>query len=450
MRFQIQPGAVRRSRRGAILLAASVAISALAACDSLLNVSSPSRIPAKTVETPANAVLLASGAQSDFSCALGSFIALGGELTDEFEDATLTAARWVYDQRSVPSDGGERYAASDCDNEGTYVPINRARESADNLIRIITGATPAEMPPGVSRDSLIGVMSAYAGYSRVMLGEMFCSSVISTVNADGTINFGSELTPAQMFASADSMFTRAITLAQAANDQATLAMAYEGRARTRLDLGNYAAAAADAQNVPPNFTFSMDESTINSRRTNRVWAESNTTATASSVGPRYQHMRYPNTPAGKPDPRVVADSLNTPPIRSGLIQWAQMKYTDGATPLPVARGVEAQLIIAEADVQGGNPSGAIGIINALHEAVGLPDYVGPTDQASVLNAVIDERSRALWLEGQRLYDVIRYNIQLDPPEGAPYRNGGTYGPSGAKLCLLLPDNERQGNPKLGG
>src|SRR5574337_756136 len=145
MRFQIQPGAVRRSRRGAILLAASVAISALAAFDSLLNVSSPSRIPAKTVETPANAVLLASGAQSDFSCALGSFIALGGELTDEFEDATLTAARWVYDQRSVPSDGGERYAASDCDNEGTYVPINRARESADNLIRIITGATPAEM-----------------------------------------------------------------------------------------------------------------------------------------------------------------------------------------------------------------------------------------------------------------------------------------------------------------
>lgn len=448
MPFQIQPGAVHRSRRGARFLGAAVVLATLMACDSLLNVSSPSRIPAKPIETASNSVLLASGAEADFDCALGSFIVVGGELTDEFEDATETAARWIVDRRAVPSDGGERYAAADCDGGGTYIPINRARESADNLIRILTAATDADMPSGVSRDSLIGVMSAYAGYARVMLGEMFCSSVISTLNPDGSITFGTEMTPAQMFASADSMFTAAIAAAQTDGDQVTLNMAYVGRARTRLDLGDYAAAAADAELVPSTFDFKVDESTINSRRTNRIWAESNLTSTASSVGPRYQNMRYPANPAGKLDPRVKAVQLNTPPLSNGLVQWAQLKYADGATAIPVARWAEAQLIIAEADARANDVNGAIGIINELHAAVGLDNYSGPTDQASVLAAVIDERSRELFLEGQRLGDVIRNNITLDPPEGTAYRNGGKYGPSGNKLCLLLPDNEKQGNPNF--
>jgi len=81
--------------------------------------------------------------------------------------------------------------------------------------------------------------------------------------------------------------------------------------------------------------------------------------------------------------------------------------------------------------------------------VGLSNYVGSTNADSVLAAVIDERSRELWLEGQRLYDVIRNNLDIEPAAGTPYRNGGVYGPAGAQLCLQLPDNERQNNPNLG-
>lgn len=448
MPIHIQPGAARRSRRGATLLGAAVVLSALMACDSLLDVSSPSRIPAAPLENAANVVLLANGAKGDFDCALGSFIVVGGILTDELEDATQTAARWIVDRRAVPGDGGERYAANGCTTGGTYIPINQARESADNVIRILQSATDADMPPGVSRDSLVAVMSAYGGYARVMLGEMFCSSVVSTLNPDGTITFGTELTPEQMFASADSMFSQAITLAQASGDQVTLNMAYVGRARARLDMGNYPDAAADAALVPAGFEYDADQSTINDVRTNRVWDESNLTSVASSVGPRYQDMRYPATPSGTLDPRVKAVQLNAPPLTNGLVQWVQLKYDNGAAPLPIARGVEAQLIIAEADARANDTDGAIGIIDDLHADAGLPAYSGATDQASVLAAVIDERSRALFLEGQRLYDVIRNDIQLDPPQGAAYRNGGQYGPSGAGLCLLLPDNEKQGNPNF--
>lgn len=435
----------RRSRQGIVLFGAALLLGALAACNSLLDVPVPSRIPAGPLETPANAVLLANGAIADFDCALGSFIIVGGELTDELEDATATAARWVYDKRSVPTDQ-QLYAIADCDDEGTYIPSNRARESADNVLRILENATDEQLPSGVSRDSLIATLAAYAGYARIQLGEMFCSSVISTLNPDGTITYGTELTPQQMFQSADSSFTLAISTAQASgNNQDALEMAYIGRARSELDQGLWDDAKADAGQVSDdmNYEHVSTASATTPRRENRVWAENNSVSIASSVGPRYQNMTY----LGVPDPRVpTAATKDT--SESKLAEWEQLKYPDVSTSIPVAKWSEAELIIAEADVRDGDPASAITIINTLHARAGLPPYAGATDQASVLNQVIEERSRELFLEGQRLYDVIRNNLSLEPAPGSPYRNGGTYGADGSQLCLKLPDIERQNNPNL--
>lgn len=435
----------RRSRQGIVLFSAALLLSALAACDSLLDVPVPSRIPAGPLETPANAVLLTNGAIGDFDCALGSFIIVGGQLTDELEDATETAARWVYDKRAVPTDQ-QLYAIADCDDEGTYIPSNRARESADNVLRILQNATDDQMPNGVSRDSLIATLAAYAGYARIQLGEMFCSSVISTLNPDGSITYGTELTPAQMFQSADSSFTLAITTAQASgNNQDALEMSYIGRARAELDQGLWDAAKADAQQVEGDVNYehvSTASGTV-PRRENRVWSESNSVGVASSVGPRYQNMTY----NGVPDPRVPAKDFGQL-SESGLEEWEQLKYPDVSTSIPIAKWSEAELIIAEADVRDGDPASAITIINALHARAGLPPYVGGVDQASVLAQVIEERSRELFLEGQRLYDVIRNNLSLQPAPGSPYRNGGQYGADGSQLCLKLPDIERANNPNL--
>lgn len=434
----------RRSRQGILLFGAALLLSALAACDSLLDVPVPSRIPAGPLETPANAVLLTNGAIGDFDCALGSFIIVGGELTDELEDATETAARWVYDKRSVPTDQ-QLYAIADCDGEGTYIPTNRARESADNVLRILQNATDAQVPTGVSRDSLIATLAAYAGYARIQLGEMFCSSVISTLNPDGSITYGTELTPQQMFQSADSSFTLAITTAQAVgNNEDALEMAYIGRARSELDQGLWDAAKADAGQVTDvNYEHVSTASGTIPRRENRVWAENNSVGIASSVGPRYQNMTYD----GVPDSRVPTVAFNQT-SESGVHEWEQLKYPDVSTSIPVAKWSEAQLIIAEADVRDGDPASAITIIDELHLRAGLPPYSGLTDQTSVLNQVIEERSRELFLEGQRLYDVIRNNLSLLPAPGSPYRNGGQYGPDGSQLCLKLPDIERANNPNL--
>lgn len=434
----------RRSRQGIVLFGAALLFSGLVACNSLLDVPVPSRIPATPAETPANAVLLTNGAIADFDCALGSFIITGGELDDELEDATATAARWVYDKRVVPTDQ-ELYAINDCDDEGTYIPSNRARESADNVLRILEAATDDQVPSGISRDSLIATLAAYAGYARIQLGEMFCSSVISTVNADGTIDYGTELTPQQMFQSADSSFTLAITTAQSVNNPAALEMAFLGRARAELDQGLYDAAKADAEQVAGdvNFEAVSTASGTTVRRENRVWAENNSISVSSSVGPRYQNMKYD----GVADPRVPTAAFGQT-SESGIPEWRQLKYSDVGTSIPIAKWSEAELIIAEADARDGDTGDAIGIINTLHDRAGLPHYVGATDQDAVIAQVIDERSRELFLEGQRLYDVIRNNLSLEPAPGTPYRNGGNYGPDGSALCLKLPDIERANNPNL--
>jgi hypothetical protein len=64
--------------------------------------------------------------------------------------------------------------------------------------------------------------------------------------------------------------------------------------------------------------------------------------------------------------------------------------------------------------------------------------------------VREERRRELFLEGQRLGDIIRFDITMTPPAGTPYPvKGGLYGTDrGSQLCFPLPDVERNNNPNI--
>jgi hypothetical protein len=85
-------------------------------------------------------------------------------------------------------------------------------------------------------------------------------------------------------------------------------------------------------------------------------------------------------------------------------------------------------------------------INALRTAAGLQGYSGATDAASIQALIIDERRRALFLEGFRNYDMQRFNVPFNPAVGVAFPNkGGTYGNT---RCLPLPDVERFNNPNI--
>lgn len=411
-------------RRGLLLLGVAASAGACSVSD-LLDVETPDRIPAEGLAVPGNAQLLVNGAVGDFECAYGAYVALSGVMAGELTDATQTAARWPYDRRNV-SPNETLYSTADCAALGIYMPISRARWAADNILQRLQEWSDAEVQ---NRQALIAKSAAFAGYSYLLLGEGFCSAAVDE---------GPELTTQQLLQAAVQRFTTAIQAAEAAGATDLLNLALVGRARANLGLGQGAQAVADAQRVPVNFVYTVTASATTPRRYNRIFAqngEGSTGGTALSVAPGYREVTF----AGVADPRVdVRDAKRV--ATDGTPIFFQTKYASLSTPLPLATGDEARLIIAE--VQGGQT--AVDIINAFHQRAGIPEFT-PSSPEAIAGQVIEERRRELFLEGHRFFDIRRFDLALDPAPGTPYRKGGLYG---SDRCFPLPDVERRNNPLI--
>ena len=415
----------RGALRAGLWLAAALA---LAACDSLLDVEAPSRIPAEALDDPSTATLLLSGAIGDFECAFQSYVVMGGLVGEELVDATQTADRWPYDRRAVdPSD--RRYGEFACTALGVYTPLSTARWAAENALSKLQGWTDEQV---AGRAVLVATAAAYSGYSHLLLGEGFCSGVL----LDESLEAGGEVPRADVLRRAVARFDQAVTGAQAAGNADVLNMALVGRARARLDLGDKAGAAADARLVTASYAKTVTASTIASRRENRV-VEQNNNSQSVTIGPSYRSLAF----GGVADPRVrVTDTGRN--ATDGNRIWVQTKYATLATGVPLATWDEAQLIIAE--VEGGQS--AVNIINMFHTRAGLPAFTS-TDAAAIQAQVVEERRRELFLEGQHLGDIIRYNLALTPATGTAFPKGGTYG---STTCLPLPNIEKLNNRNITG
>jgi hypothetical protein len=413
----------------------------VSACDdplsSLLHAKNPGTITSSFYTNPANAALIVEGAQGDLHCALGNYIVGGGQVADELTDGELE--RYDYDRRTA-NPAGDDYATATCASAlavtgvGVYTPLSTARWSADNAHRSVQAFSATDVP---GRGALLAVASAYAGYGRLLLGEAMCTAALD----EGPI-----LKRAQLWALADSEFTLALSEAQAANADSIVNLALVGRARARIDLAtnpegpvtaDAAAAAADAAQVPAGFVWNANFSATNQSYSNPPY-EWITVFDYVSVKEYFWHLTF----NGVDDPRV---SLNYTGqfTHDGITPWVEpLKYPSPTTPIPLARSTEAQLIVAE--VQGGQT--AVNIINALHSAAGLPAF-SSNDQTTIHNQVIEERRRELFLESQRLNDMIRFHVPFVPATGTPFKHGGTYGTT---TCFPIPFVETQNNPNAGG
>lgn len=422
-------------RAARALLAAALLAGPLAACEDLLDIDPPSRVPAEGIETPGNAQLLVNSAVGDFECALGSYIVMGALIGEELEDALQTADRFPYDRRRFTS-SDRRYAVNDCDALGVYMPLQRARASADNAARLLEGWTDAEVR---DRTALLATAYAYAGYALVLLGEGFCEGTISSLDAAGSPVYGTLMTRDQLQAAAEERFTKA--LAQPGISDNVRYLALLGRARSRLNRGQYAAARADAALVPASWEgIAATAGNEETRRQNRVWAQVDSLGNnnSTSIGEPYRALN---------DPRVSVKNKNrASPVGRPL--WGQRKYTRAESPLPITRYAEAQLIIAEADIRAGGTAeleSARQILNIYRARGNQADIAPGATQAELLAALVDQRRREFFLEGRHLGDAIRFGLALQPAADTPYFNGGTYGTS---LCLPLPDVERDNNPNI--
>lgn len=427
----LRPRARRTALSVAVMIAAATVVAACST-DDLLEVETPANVPVGMIEDPANAALMVNSAVADFECALGSTIAVQGIISDELADAQLGAAAWPYDRRDANTQTNGSYGTNPCTNNqtpGIYNPLSTARWSTDHALTNLTTWTDAQVP---NRQALIARAAAYAGFSYSLMGMSMCSAAF---------DLGPEVNQQGMFTLAEERFTQAITAAQAAGpgSASILNAAYVGRARVRLLLGNKAGAAADAALVPAGFVLNAANDASDNRLMNRIFQVTQQGG-FYSVEPLSRNL---TTEKGEVDPRSTSRLTTTRAQDARTPIWLPEKYPAQASPTPIASYKEAQLIIAEA--QGG--AQAVTIINAMRAAVGLQPYTGPTDAASVQNVIIDERRRALFVEGFRNYDMARFNLPFNPPVGAPFPNkGGSYGNT---RCLPLPDVERFNNPNIG-
>jgi hypothetical protein len=422
-------------RRGALSLAGlALAAGLFVGCNTsrLLDVTTPNQVPVSVLDEPANAALMINSMVGDYQCAHGSAVVVEALIAGEMNDAQLGAAQWDYARRTANALTNGVYGTAGCASNqapGIYLPLATARYDADHAVSNLKTWTDAQVP---GRTALLAVANLYAGFSYSFLGMAMCQAAFDN---------GPAVNQKGMFALAEQRFTDAIAAAQTAGADSVRFAAYVGRARVRLYQGNTAGASADAQLVPKGFVMNASTSGTAVRLYNRVYAVTKQFG-FYSIPSFSQNMKTEN---GEVDPRSATQLAGTRSANNNqTIVYAANKYIAGdAAPLPLARYEEAQLILAE--VQGG--AQAVGIINAMRAGVGLQLYVGPVDAASIQNLVIDERRRALFLEGSRNYDIERFKIPFNPPVGDNFPvGGGTYGNT---TCLPLPDVEKNNNPSLG-
>lgn len=404
--------------RGCSAALALGSLQLLQACQGVLDVSLPGKVPASALASPGLSTTLVNGAQADFECAFSEYVHDTGLWSNETLNSSANGEVVGWGARLSTNDNGIlpcQTAAATLGNYALYVPLQTARVQAENAIVTLDGFTDAQVP---TRTVLTATAALYAGFTYTLLGEAYCQMATGPEPL---------ITPAATLALAETRLTRAIDLATTANNAALLNAARVGRARVRLDLKNYTGAASDAKLVTPSsFVFSATYNTQPVRRYNTTVAAGTINA-HETIAPEYRGLTVgtvadARVPVIKDPTRLNGQDGVTP-------LWIQKKYTALDSPLPVATWDEAQLIIAEAE-----PASAITAINNVRTKYNLPAYTGTGSLADIQ----EERRRTLFLDGHRLGDMLRYGI---PFATGKNQKGVSYG---NLTCLPLPSSETNG------
>lgn len=412
----------------------------LGGCDTLTDVQPNDKtVPADELENPSSFQARLVGAQADFFFAYDMAIAWQGLYTDELYDPGNS----VEQRRVLPSNatiGSVDEAPEGID--GLWTPMQRAAFVTNDLQGDIKDENFPEQVPDPENSPQLARVSLFAGYAKVILADLFCALAFE--------GDGPELSPAETYQQVVEDFTEAIEAEEA--DPEIQNAAYVGRARAHLQLGNEQQAVEDAEAVPRGFEYVPNAFSTNSQREqNDLW-NMLTDSQRFTVDPRFRDMVIDGT--GTPEPRVEVFQDPDDPfgVDGSTPQYQAEKYSSPTSPIRVASWVEAQYIIAE--VEGGQT--AVDIINDVRDEQGIAETFSSSDEIVIRNKLMDERRRALFLEGQRMGDLRRYldkfgadtlpdegrfptgeDVDIDPP--SEYEDG---------VCFPLPDAERETNPDI--
>jgi len=424
--------ALRLTRWLVLAIGLSLPLTSCNTLDDLISVEAPSQVAAEDLDNPANADLLVNSAVNDFRCALVHFISAGAYVGNEWGVGGDTGGGsyvWYDGRVFEPTGWTSMYATGDCAGTApnVYEPLSTARWMADDALDRLDEWGDEQVP---NRTELTATAAAMSGYSLTLMGEGMCSIAL---------DLGPEMMPDEVFAEAEDRFTRAIEAATAVGDDEMLNLARVGRARARLNMGDGDGAASDAALVPEDFSFEFAYSSQDASTENKIYALMERELMAT-VEPMYRNMTF----QGQPDPRVQAMDLGLLGPGTQIEIWSTPKYSSLDAPVPVATWEEAQLILAEVALDNNQLQEAVDIINTLHDRVGLGEF-SSTDASEIREQLIYERSAELFLEGQHMQDLERFNLDLIPAPGTPFPHGGEFS---NQICFPLPEVEYLNNPNI--
>ncbi len=434
-------------------------ITVVAACrgDLLTVPPPPNSIDGALLGDSTGAEALEAGAVGLFAQGIASrfgLVRLAAQMSDEMFAGAEILDQVAPDARSVPLTGNGPLGY-----DADYGDLQKSRIQAEQAIAAL--ATHHT----VVSDSEIGQMFALAGYVKVLLGETACSGVpFSVMSRTGQVTYGDPLPTDSVFALAVAAFDSALSHASAAVTIANLAAVGKGRAL--LDRGHYAEAAAAITNVPA--TFLSNTQLVNSVQS--FYGDMASDGFQGTVADQKGGNGLDYVSAH--DARVPTSAMGTTSVGTPWIY--PLKFPPNTVtydPVPVADGVEAGLITAEAALNANDVPGWLAALNGLRASfVALRGpypsdtsyhQLAPLSDPGTASARVDLmfRERAFWLYGtvHRLGDLRRLirqygrNSESVFPTG-PYINGTAsllFSKYGANVNFPLGAVERN-NPNFHG
>jgi starch-binding outer membrane protein, SusD/RagB family len=434
--------------RSGLMLGLVALVPLLAACDldDILAARDPFTVTPETARDTANLQFVYAGARSQFALAYaglqnreGGVIMMSALASDEMFSSDNFSTRRAVDRRQFDYDNPVSAA------DHAFVYLQRARAEALNATELFAGSTGA----GSARHA---ELFSIAGYSVIMLAENFCAGIPLSRITETAVVFGEPMMAPELYNLAVSYFDQAIAMTGAGAIQHNLARI--GKARALLNLDQHTQAAQVASQVPNAFdAFDIEYAAGSFHTPNAVFNMNNEErrfSVASSKGTINRGLPYlERSQAG--DPRVPIEPESAPGSNGEVEAWFQAKYPSLSAPVPLATGVEARLIEAEALLQKGASAGYLPILNSLRAEIGLPALSDPGTAGGRIDQFFEERAYWLWLTGQRFSDMRRLVRQYNMSPENVFPTGQTpYGETiGSNLSFPIPIEEVN-NPQYTG
>lgn len=405
----------RSARAGAV-----AGLLAAAGCHDLLTVQNPQAFTDAAANAPILLPAIAAGAEGDMQVTIANMAIMSGMLSDEFWH-TGTWSDWLDVSRGLirknwPFNGA--FTAP----ENAMLRARGTAEAASKRFENVMGDTAKTSPLWITSEMA-------RAWTDMELAMAVCE-IPTTAGA-------APVSDTLIFKQAADTFAALIPRIQAAHyatnasPSATdrLNQAYAGLARANLMLGNYAQALTYAQKVPRGFIYNAQYSSNSAFQNNQMANQGNYNYNRSFsireavwkplIDTIAQSLIDPYS--GKPDPRVQLGHDNNDARKysrgsDGVTPFYSLtKYSSYASPIPITKYEEMQLIIAEVNWRSGaaNYPAAIAALNTNRRAVGLPDLtvpIGPTADTDLRDMILQERFAVLFGEGSRLQDLYRFGL----------------------------------------